>query len=137
MSRDVSFIMSPQFVRKSPLITDLEVVKQKMELLDTLLNVEIANELLKVLYNWFQELIIFRTGMLLIKTLSIILIFDLKSKTFSKLNVTENKNDSNLGNSLTIVLLWHGSRLSNWVGILSQGLRIAPPTWTRKLWYGL
>ena len=25
------------------------------------------------------------------------------------------------------MLLWHGSRLSNWVGILSQGLRIAPP----------
>jgi len=25
------------------------------------------------------------------------------------------------------LLLWHGSRLSNWVGILSQGLRIAPP----------
>lgn len=24
-------------------------------------------------------------------------------------------------------LLWHGSRLSNWVGIISQGLRIAPP----------
>ncbi|KAM8961706.1 poly [ADP-ribose] polymerase 2 [Pelodytes ibericus] len=24
------------------------------------------------------------------------------------------------------MLLWHGSRLSNWVGILSQGLRIAP-----------
>jgi len=24
-------------------------------------------------------------------------------------------------------LLWHGSRLSNWCGILSQGLRIAPP----------
>jgi len=24
-------------------------------------------------------------------------------------------------------LLWHGSRMSNWVGILSQGLRIAPP----------
>ena len=24
-------------------------------------------------------------------------------------------------------LLWHGSRLSNWMGILSQGLRIAPP----------
>lgn len=26
-----------------------------------------------------------------------------------------------------IQLLWHGSRLSNIVGILSQGLRIAPP----------
>lgn len=25
-------------------------------------------------------------------------------------------------------LLWHGSRLSNWTGILSQGLRIAPPS---------
>ncbi|XP_013616687.1 PREDICTED: poly [ADP-ribose] polymerase 2-like [Brassica oleracea var. oleracea] len=24
------------------------------------------------------------------------------------------------------MLLWHGSRLTNWVGILSQGLRIAP-----------
>ena len=24
-------------------------------------------------------------------------------------------------------LLWHGSRMTNWVGILSQGLRIAPP----------
>ena len=23
--------------------------------------------------------------------------------------------------------MWHGSRLTNWVGILSQGLRIAPP----------
>ncbi|XP_021569919.1 poly [ADP-ribose] polymerase 2 isoform X2 [Carlito syrichta] len=25
------------------------------------------------------------------------------------------------------MLLWHGSRLSNWVGILSRGLRVAPP----------
>ena len=24
-------------------------------------------------------------------------------------------------------LLWHGSRLTNWMGILSSGLRIAPP----------
>jgi len=24
-------------------------------------------------------------------------------------------------------LLWHGSRITNWVGILSQGLKIAPP----------
>ena len=31
---------------------------------------------------------------------------------------------SKLGNRQ---LLWHGSRLTNWVGILSQGLRIAPP----------
>uniref|UniRef100_A0A8C1S438 Poly [ADP-ribose] polymerase n=1 Tax=Cyprinus carpio TaxID=7962 RepID=A0A8C1S438_CYPCA len=25
------------------------------------------------------------------------------------------------------MLLWHGSRVSNWAGILSQGLRVAPP----------
>eukprot|EP00965_Chrysotila_dentata_P112692 3723974-Pleurochrysis_carterae.AAC.1 len=24
-------------------------------------------------------------------------------------------------------LLWHGSRLTNWAGILSAGLRVAPP----------
>lgn len=29
-----------------------------------------------------------------------------------------------IGNKM---LLWHGSRLTNFVGILSQGLRIAPP----------
>jgi hypothetical protein len=28
---------------------------------------------------------------------------------------------------ITRMLLWHGSRLTNWVGILSTGLRIAPP----------
>ena len=27
----------------------------------------------------------------------------------------------------TNMLLWHGSRMTNFVGILSQGLRIAPP----------
>lgn len=31
---------------------------------------------------------------------------------------------NNVGNDM---LLWHGSRLTNWAGILSQGLRIAPP----------
>ncbi|XP_048504416.1 poly [ADP-ribose] polymerase 2-A isoform X2 [Beta vulgaris subsp. vulgaris] len=30
-------------------------------------------------------------------------------------------------NASNRMLLWHGSRLTNWAGILSQGLRIAPP----------
>lgn len=30
-------------------------------------------------------------------------------------------------NAKNRMLLWHGSRLTNWTGILSQGLRIAPP----------
>uniref|UniRef100_A0A1I7ZLS7 Poly [ADP-ribose] polymerase n=1 Tax=Steinernema glaseri TaxID=37863 RepID=A0A1I7ZLS7_9BILA len=34
------------------------------------------------------------------------------------------KLNSSVGNRK---LLWHGSRLANWYGILSQGLRIAPP----------
>ena len=33
-------------------------------------------------------------------------------------------NFKDVGNRM---LLWHGSRLTNWAGILSQGLRIAPP----------
>jgi len=36
----------------------------------------------------------------------------------------EKKAFTDVGNRM---LLWHGSRLTNWVGILSQGLRIAPP----------
>jgi len=36
----------------------------------------------------------------------------------------EKENFKDLGNRM---LLWHGSRLTNWAGILSQGLRIAPP----------
>ncbi|KAJ1687692.1 hypothetical protein LUZ63_019082 [Rhynchospora breviuscula] len=35
---------------------------------------------------------------------------------FKKFSSTQNR-----------MLLWHGSRLTNWTGILSQGLRIAPP----------
>ncbi|XP_053558208.1 poly [ADP-ribose] polymerase 2 [Bombina bombina] len=35
----------------------------------------------------------------------------------------ESKFRTDLSNRM---LLWHGSRLSNWVGILSQGLRVAP-----------
>jgi poly [ADP-ribose] polymerase 2/3/4 len=36
----------------------------------------------------------------------------------------EHKNFKDLGNRM---LLWHGSRLTNWAGILRQGLKIAPP----------
>lgn len=39
-------------------------------------------------------------------------------------NEADEYNPDNLGNKK---LLWHGSRFSNFVGILSSGLRIAPP----------
>ncbi|XP_068604576.1 poly [ADP-ribose] polymerase 2 [Brachionichthys hirsutus] len=39
----------------------------------------------------------------------------------------EGESDSFLSQLHNRTLLWHGSRLANWVGILSQGLRVAPP----------
>ncbi|XP_046707984.1 poly [ADP-ribose] polymerase 2 isoform X3 [Silurus meridionalis] len=39
----------------------------------------------------------------------------------------EAEKDNFLSHLHNRTLLWHGSRLSNWVGILSQGLRVAPP----------
>ncbi|KAG8389499.1 hypothetical protein BUALT_Bualt02G0235800 [Buddleja alternifolia] len=39
-----------------------------------------------------------------------------EAERFQKFSGTKNR-----------MLLWHGSRLTNWAGILSQGLRIAPP----------
>ncbi|XP_057290978.1 poly [ADP-ribose] polymerase 2-like isoform X2 [Hydractinia symbiolongicarpus] len=43
---------------------------------------------------------------------------------FEVIESPHNENFKDVGNTM---LLWHGSRLTNWVGILSQGLRIAPP----------
>jgi poly [ADP-ribose] polymerase len=37
------------------------------------------------------------------------------------------KFQGNQGVGVTNYLLWHGSRVSNFLGILSEGLRIAPP----------
>ena len=60
--------------------------------------------------------------------------FDNTKGGFSKVQVgdiyeverpTEHTNfRTEIGNNM---LLWHGSRITNFVGILSQGLRIAPP----------
>lgn len=53
-------------------------------------------------------------------TVDIIQIFrvsrDGEAERFRKFSTAKNR-----------MLLWHGSRLTNWTGILSQGLRIAPP----------
>ncbi|XP_021839258.2 poly [ADP-ribose] polymerase 2 isoform X2 [Spinacia oleracea] len=39
----------------------------------------------------------------------------------------ENEQFKKFASTKNRMLLWHGSRLTNWTGILSQGLRIAPP----------
>jgi poly [ADP-ribose] polymerase 2/3/4 len=50
--------------------------------------------------------------------LELVDLFSLKSE------VEDIRYTKDIGNKM---LLWHGSRLTNFVGILSQGLRIAPP----------
>ncbi|XP_008297456.1 poly [ADP-ribose] polymerase 2 [Stegastes partitus] len=51
--------------------------------------------------------------------------------TMTVLDMFSVDRDGESGNFLSQIhnrtLLWHGSRLTNWVGILSKGLRIAPP----------
>ncbi|XP_012082790.1 poly [ADP-ribose] polymerase 2 isoform X2 [Jatropha curcas] len=53
-------------------------------------------------------------------TVDIVQIFEIfregEAQRFKKFSTVKNR-----------MLLWHGSRLTNWAGILSQGLRIAPP----------
>lgn len=53
------------------------------------------------------------------------LTYNLKILEIFKIKRTgEKEKFKNVGNRM---LLWHGSRLTNFVGIISQGLRIAPP----------
>uniref|UniRef100_A0A1X7UIB7 Poly [ADP-ribose] polymerase n=1 Tax=Amphimedon queenslandica TaxID=400682 RepID=A0A1X7UIB7_AMPQE len=80
-------------MRRPPLITTREEIKQKLALLETHGKT----------HNTFK--------------LEVEQIFEVKRDK-------EEENFKDVGNRQ---LLWHGSRLTNWVGILSQGLRIAPP----------
>ncbi|KAJ9171803.1 hypothetical protein P3X46_015117 [Hevea brasiliensis] len=47
--------------------------------------------------------------------------------TFKASREGENERFEKFSRTKNRMLLWHGSRLTNWTGILSQGLRIAPP----------
>ena len=57
------------------------------------------------------------------------------TKTYNKIDILdcfelEREGEDKVFNPLNLKnqkLLWHGSRFSNFVGILSQGMRIAPP----------
>uniref|UniRef100_A0A915LW22 Poly [ADP-ribose] polymerase n=1 Tax=Meloidogyne javanica TaxID=6303 RepID=A0A915LW22_MELJA len=96
-----------------PFIDSHEILISKTSMLDSLLDIEIAYNILKTDQNEIEE-----NG-----TKDI---FDLH---YSKLNccmeVLDKKSEEfEMGNRY---LLWHGSRLTNYAGILSQGLRIAPP----------
>lgn len=139
-------------MQKPPLLETENMIKTKTQMLDNLMEIEIAYSLLKTgdedsssskdpLDIHFEKL---KTDMV---------VLDKESDEFKRLveyvsnthAITHNqyklevmevfkierhgekkryKPFSKLDNRM---LLWHGSRLTNYVGILSQGLRIAPP----------
>ena len=124
-------------------------VKEKIDLLSSLENIQIATKLLKdnnvnpeevnMIDKNYEKLSCDMKSMNRTDKMYK-LILDYVSKTHGSthssyslevLNIFEldkevdrNRFDTSIHNKM---LLWHGSRLTNYVGILSQGLRIAPP----------
>lgn len=135
-----------------PVIDNLEAVKKKMNMLDTLIDLEIAANLMKeteVEDNGEYDKLeanykALKTGLEpmdkhsdLYKLLESYA-YNTQDKTVYTptfvvediFNVTRESEEGRYEpwkENENRVLLWHGSRLTNWVGILSQGLRIAPP----------
>ncbi|CAH8871033.1 unnamed protein product [Trichobilharzia szidati] len=133
-------------MRIPPVIRTLPDVKSKIELLEALSDIEFAVNILKnnqssteniidvnykrlncdirplrstdamysLLTDYLQET---HGSTHTLYTLEILDIFECQKST-------ERENFKDYGNRM---LLWHGSRLSNWVGILGRGLQIAPP----------
>jgi len=135
-----------------PLIDTAEAVKKKMNLLECLIDVEIATNLMKESEENTEEHDKLVASYKSLKTSLAPL--DKSSDKFKLLEgYVQNSQDRKQFGHFSIsvddifeverdsekarfmpwtavenrTLLWHGSRLSNWVGILSQGLRIAPP----------
>ena len=139
-------------MQKPPLLDNEDAIKTKTSMLDNLMEIEIAYSLLKTdgeeedsdrdpLDIHFEKL---KTDMKVIPNdseefkrlveyvsnthavthnqyqLEVMEIFELTRRGESKRFKPFSKFDNRM-------LLWHGSRLTNYVGILSQGLRIAPP----------
>ncbi|XP_068632575.1 poly [ADP-ribose] polymerase-like [Battus philenor] len=131
------------------LLNNTEIIKRKIEMLDSLLDIEIAYKLLHSLSDGLLSPI--ESHYLKLKT-------DIKplhrsSPDFELISTylknthapTHNNFTLEIEEIFTIVregeyeryekfkglhnkrLLWHGSRITNLVGIISQGLRIAPP----------
>ena len=129
---------------KLPLLTSKEMVKEKIQLLEALQDIEVALRLLggsgaggnlvDENYNRLQVNIQpVPAGVLRATIESSILSTHADTHSqyrmaveelFSLEKPSETENFMDCGNKQ---LLFHGSRLSNWAGILGQGLRIAPP----------
>ncbi|KAL0276840.1 UNVERIFIED_CONTAM: hypothetical protein PYX00_004320 [Menopon gallinae] len=135
-------------VNNPPLLNNEEIIREKIDVLNSLMEIEIAYKLLQEC----QE-----TGNSVhdhyVKLNANIIVVERDSDEFKLIEtyVRNTHTKTHSGYSLTVEeifkidregeakkfkkykklpnrkLLWHGSRVTNFVGILSQGLRIAPP----------
>ncbi|XP_046842103.1 poly [ADP-ribose] polymerase 2-like [Xenia sp. Carnegie-2017] len=130
-------------MRQPPMIKTKEEVKLKVQLLETLGNIEIAMTVLKeeldenpidshykALNCQLSPLDKTNTDFQMIEKF----VQNTHAKTHCHYSLTiedvfeiHHPTHSNFIDHGNRKLLWHGSRLTNWVGILKQGLRIAPP----------
>ncbi|KAL0712179.1 hypothetical protein Bca4012_019157 [Brassica carinata] len=141
---DFGFKKMSQFVIDTP-----QKLKQKIEMVEALGEIELATKLLSVdpgllddpLYYHYQQL---NCGLTPVgadsEEFSMVANYmeNTHAKTHSGYTVeiaqlfrasraVEADRFQQFSSSKNRMLLWHGSRLTNWAGILSQGLRIAPP----------
>ncbi|XP_033096615.1 poly [ADP-ribose] polymerase 1-like [Anneissia japonica] len=137
-------------LQKPPLLDTLEVIKSKCQMLDSLLEIEVAYSLLKggdddqskdpvdVHYESLKcQMEVVEKGSDEFDMITTY-VANTHAKTHSsyKLEVLdvlkikregESKRHKPFRKLPNRYLLWHGSRTTNFAGILSQGLRIAPP----------
>ncbi|XP_039295821.1 poly [ADP-ribose] polymerase [Nilaparvata lugens] len=134
---------------KPTLLDDIEMIKSKMEMLDSLLEMQVAYSFLSSGEEQGQHTLDAHYGRLnadiealerACKEFEIIeqYVTNTHAAThqqykleildvFKVIRKDEEKRFKPFKKLPNRKLLWHGSRLTNWAGILSQGLRIAPP----------
>lgn len=136
-------------MKKPPMLDNEEIIKSKIEMLDSLLEIEFAYNLIKGKNNKSKDPIDEHYE----KLKADINPLEKESKEYKLIDTYLKNTHAETHNQYKLVLqevfkinrhgesekyktyknlhnkklLWHGSRLTNFVGILSQGLRIAPP----------
>ncbi|XP_076264902.1 poly-(ADP-ribose) polymerase [Rhynchophorus ferrugineus] len=134
-------------IEKIPVLKDKDIIKQKLDMLDNLLEMEIAYSLMKssgsehTVDSYYKQL---KTDIEVLdkKSEEFQIIKEYVKNTHAETHDTydldiedvflvkregESKRYKPFKKLHNRKLLWHGSRITNYAGILSQGLRIAPP----------
>ncbi|KAL1517903.1 hypothetical protein ABEB36_001606 [Hypothenemus hampei] len=129
-----------------PILRDTDIIKQKLEMIDSLMEMQVAYNLMKsgtehTVDSYYKQLnteidILDKNG----EEFSIIheYVKNTHATTHDNYDLDvqevfvvkrhgEDKRYKPFRKLPNRKLLWHGSRITNFVGILSQGLRIAPP----------